>query len=248
MLFYSPFRWVRLFFSRFFIKSLFHLCKLLSKLGWEMEAIWAEPQTCFGSALVEVVWSCFSWSTLVSALFNYFSSGKSGKAATGDVSPAETRGAVVYLLLRLNLLFILLKSQDVMMGKEHASLSIWLKNESNKILGNTRVLVYLISFHICDFVVSLICAVGFPGFVLLFDWSLGMQEQEERGDLKWLWAFCSYSSIAGLFASLFHKATAPLTSASDCFVRSFSFCKSLSLHRRGWSCCCMFWGCAGPSF
>ena len=122
----------------------------------------------------------------MSALFYLFSSGKSRKAVTGAGihPPAETLVAVVYLLLESNLFFILLKSQDVMVEKKCAPLSIGLTNSLNKILGSSGALMFLISFHMYVSPVSLIVAVGFPGHVLLFDWSLGMQEQEQRGDLK----------------------------------------------------------------
>lgn len=95
--------------------------------------------------------------------------------------------------------------------------------------------------------VSLIIAVGFPGLVLLFGCSLGMQELKQRGDLRWTLSFCSYSSIVVLFPSLSLRARAPWASTEQgggtrvtqaptipqcqglarvCWVENFSYAKA----------------------
>lgn len=54
----------------------------------------------------------------------------------------------------------------------------------NNIPGSPRVFAHLISAHMHVSLVSLIIAVGFPGLVLLSARSLGMQEQDQRGNLE----------------------------------------------------------------
>lgn len=128
--FYSCVRWVRLLFHIcYFVMSLFHLCKLLSEVGWEVKVIWAEPQTSFQFSLIgrgtkllhlELPSVC-----LILPLLHWEE--QKGNDSNRDASPAEILG-VVYFLLESNLFFILLKSQNVMAEKKCALFSIWLKH------------------------------------------------------------------------------------------------------------------------
>lgn len=148
MLFSSYFSWVRLFFPfHYFLYSLLHHCQLVSKVGWKLEMIWAEPQTHFTSAQVEVTWSYshleglhpFLWLILLCLQWGE----QKASNRSGDTSPIEALVAAVFLLLESNLLSVLLKNQNIMAEKKLCTI-LNMMEKLNKISGRSRSLAYWI--------------------------------------------------------------------------------------------------------
>lgn len=90
--------------------------------------------------------------------------------------------------------FVLLVSQNVM-AERKTSTVLNMMEKLNNIPGSSRAFAHLISAHMHVSLVFLITVVVFSGLVLLSARSLGVQEQDQRGNLKLTWAFCSYSSM-----------------------------------------------------